>query len=570
MLNVEEKKIMYKSKIIFSLLILLFQYTAFAADPSDIYEQQQRAKRQEMEQQYRINEERVNIPVPEQKPQPSLDSSTADVKFFIQDFVIDDCDTKHFQWLHKYTEEYSGKIITLKEIFAIQKQLSDAVLKHGYVTSQVLIPEQDFKNTKTFKFIVVPGYIEDIRFKDENIMGTWRNAFPCGKGYILNSFDLEQGLEQMRRAGNQDVTMQIEPGTKTGWSVVVLDVKRTKSWSIETSWDDAGQKSTGRRELTTGLTLYNPTGLNDILSVGYTKDTVTHDDEFGTYNNNFYYSIPFKNLTFTASKYCNKYRQTTPLMYGDMYRYEGKTDTWELGINSLIHRDNSRKTQLTTKFIRRHKRGEDNFVGRVDNQELDTTAYQVGINHRQYIGQGMVDVLLYYQQGIPTLGAKAGWEDDIEDGATTKYKMLGWNLYYGTPLKTGKIKSRFSTTFRGQLTSDKLYGADHMSIGGRYSVRGFNGENTLAAENGYLLRNELAFQFAKLRHEMYIGLDYGRVWGKSDSFNIGNYLIGAFFGIRGNITKLINYDVFIGTPLKKPKGFKAGKTACGFNVNMSI
>ena len=68
----------------------------------------------------------------------------------------------------------------------------------------------------------------------------------------------------------------------------------------------------------------------------------------------------------------------------------------------------------------------------MDNQELDTTAYQVGINHRQYIGQGMVDVLLYYQQGIPTLGAKAGWEDDIEDGATTKYKMLGWNLYYGT------------------------------------------------------------------------------------------------------------------------------------------
>jgi hypothetical protein len=28
----------------------------------------------------------------------------------------------------------------------------------------------------------------------------------------------------------------------------------------------------------------------------------------------------------------------------------------------------------------------------------------------------------------------------------------------------------------------------------------------------------------------------------------------------------ISYDMFIGTPIYKSEGFKAGKTACGFNV----
>lgn len=562
--------LMAKIQYLEIICILLMQFVAFAAVPSDVYEQQQRAKRQEQEQQQRISEERAIVPVPEHSLSPLRDNITDETRFFIRNFIIDDCGTQHFQWLSKYIEEYNGKIVTFKEVFLIQKRLSDAILKHGYATTQVLIPEQDFQNSKTFKFIVVPGYIEGIYFEDYHVLGSISNAFPCGKGSILNSFKLEQGLEQMRRAGNQNITMDIVPGTKPGWSNIILNVQRTDPWSVDLSWDDAGQKSTGKKELNTSLTYHNPTGLNDILVFGYTQDTVNHDKEFGIHNNNFYYSVPFKDFTFTASKYYNSYRQTIPMPYDDIYRYEGKTDTWELGINSLLYRDNIRKTQLVTKLIRKHKRGEDNLVGRLDSQELDTAAFQIGINHRQYERQSMLDFLIYLQKGIPSCGAKPGIEDDIEDGARTRYKMFGWNFYYGTPVKLGSWKTKFSSTFRGQLTSDHMYGIEHISIGGRYSIHGFDGENTLAAENGYILRNEYAFQMEKLKQEIYFGLDYGKVWGLSDKFNIGDYLIGAYAGLRGTLGKQLNYDVFIGTPVKKPKGFKADKTACGFNMGLSL
>lgn len=536
------------------------------------YEQQQKARQLDREYRQRVNEVKVNIPLPKLEiEQPQISDKLSEVKFYIKDFVIDDCGSKKFQWLYKYVEKYNNKKITLKDIFAIQKTLSEAVLKKGYVTSQVLIPEQDFKTDKVVKFVIVPGYIERISFfYDEDLMGTCKNAFPCGPGDVLNTFDLEQGLEQMRRAGNQDVTMEIVAGDKVGCSIVLLYVNRSKSWSVDVSLDDAGQKSTGKREMTTSLTLYNPTGLNDIFSIGYTKDVVGHDKDFGIHNNSFYYSVPYQDFTFTAAKYYNKYRQTTPLLADDFYQYEGATDTWEIGADALLYRDSIRKTQLATKLLRRHKRGEDNIIGRVPSQELDTAAYQVGIHHRQYEGKGTFDVLLYYQKGIPSCGAKPGYEDNVQDGATTRYKMIGWNFYYGTPIKFGSWKTRFSTIFRGQLTSDKLYGTDHISIGGRYSVRGYDGENTLAAENGYLWRNEYAFQLTKLRHEIYFGIDYGKVWGQSDEFNIGNYLVGAFAGIRGNLTNQITYDVFVGSPIKKPKGFKADTKTYGFNLNMSL
>ena len=563
--------------IIAALLMALSLSSTALSAPGDIFEQQQKAKRQEMEQLQRINEKRITVDVPqqtqalpEQPAGPVRPEGTGSAEnFYVGRFTIDDCGTDKFQWLHKVTDQFAEKKVSLKQIFSLQKQLTNELYAKGYVTSSVIIPEQDYRRNKSFRFLVIPGYIEDIRFKDASMMGTWRNAFPCAKGDILNSYALEQGLEQMRRAGNQDVKIDIKPSEKPGQSVVVLDVKRSKSWTMDLSWDDAGQKATGRKELTGTLTLHNPTGLNDVLVLGYTQDTEKHNERLGVHNNSFYYSLPYKGLTFTASKYYNTYRQTTAMLDGSPYQFEGKTDTWEIGVNALLHRDRLRKTEFISKLIRRHKRGYDNLNGRLESQELNTAAFQVGINHRQYEKDGMLNLLLYLQKGIPGFGSEAGWEDATPEGQRTRYAMLGWSLYYGTPFKLGSIRPKFSTAFRGQYTKQKLYGADHMSIGGRYSVRGYDGENTLSAENGYVWRNELAFQIPKLKTEFYLGADYGRVWGPSDMFNIRDYLIGAFGGLRGKLGRQLSYDIFIGTPIHKPDGFKAGKTAAGFNINLS-
>lgn len=564
------KKYLSYIKAVTVLLCLLSTTTAFAfpMDIGDNYEQQQQAKRQEMEQQYRIEQERESMPkieAPIEVQEPVIPSQQQ--SFYVKDIVIDDSGTGEFQWVNKYVAERKERKFTLTDVIATQKVISDVLVKHGFVTTQVVVPAQNFKN-KILKFLIIPGYLEDIKFADEKKYGTWHNAFPCKKGDILNSHKLELGLENMRKAGNQQIDMKIEPGRKTGWSVVVLTIKRSKTWTVDVSWDDAGQESTGKHELTTGLTLHNPTGLNDILYYSYTKDTEGHEEEKGIHNYNLYYSVPIGKVNLTASKYSNKYKQTIPT-FGDDLVYEGKTDTWEIGGTQEIYRDGIRKTQLAAKLIRRHKK---NYADgeNLESQELDTTAYRVGINHRQYVGQGLFDAQIYFQKGVPWLNAKPGFEDDIVGGCTTKYEMYGWNIYYGTPIKLGAVKANYSLTFRGQHTENKLYGADHFSIGGRYSVRGYNGERSFAAENGYVVRQELGLPIGKTAIHFYFGIDYGRVWGPSDIFNMRDYLIGGFVGLRGNITKQINFDVFVGKPIRKPEGFEADSTTIGFNVNARI
>ena len=115
--------------------------------------------------------------------------------------------------------------------------------------------------------------------------------------------------------------------------------------------------------------------------------------------------------------------------------------------------------------------------------------------------------------------------------------MWGGSLNIGTPVKLGKAIGRYTFTARGQYTNNTLYGTEHFSIGGRYTVRGFDGEQTLAAENGFFLRNELGIPLTKLNMEPYIGMDYGRVWGPSSEYLLGNELAGIVFGLRGTLAK---------------------------------
>ena len=553
-------------KIYLGLSIFALSYNTCVAAPlsPDKYEQQQTAKRQIKEQ-----EARINAPAVKNEEKQILSSEVVlpkeKVKYKIDSFVIDDDNTGRFQWLLKDLKKYEHRRIGAKGISTIMKYLQGRIMNRGFITTRILVPEQDI-SSKQLVFKVRLGIIEDIKFADEKKIGTAKNAFYSKSGDLLNIYDLDQGLEQMKRVPRQDVKMKLLPGKETGKSVVMLDVNRERFWSAGISWDDSGLYSTGKHQMTGDLAIYNPMNWNDILSVSYTNDT-ENDSTLSSKNYSFYYSVPYGKYTFSVNHYRNEYEQDVPALV--QYTQKGVTSTWDFGVQRLLYRNNSRKIQASAKIIHRHKQGYLNNE-EVKVQELQTTAYQLGLMQRQYVGAGTIDAMVYFQKGVPILGAMAGWDDFDPNYMTTRYNMWGFTFYYGIPFKMFEGNARYSLTSRGQFTEGMLYAVDQFSIGGRYSVKGFRGENSLSAENGFVVRNELSFPIEKLNAEPYIGVDYGRVWGKSDEYNVGSKLAGAYIGIRGKIVNRLTYDGFVGTPIYKPEGFKAGKTACGFNLYLQI
>ncbi|WP_268907111.1 POTRA domain-containing protein, partial [Collimonas silvisoli] len=151
----------------------------------------------------------------------------------------------HFRFAQDYLRQYNGACIGKAGLDLIVKRLTNLMLKRGYSTTRLGIPEQDL-SSGVLKLVLVPGVIRAIRFADPSLYGTWRNAFPTGPGNLLNLRDLEQGLEQMKRIPSQDVSMEIVPGEMPGESDVVITVKRGKPWKLTGTLDDSGAKGTGK------------------------------------------------------------------------------------------------------------------------------------------------------------------------------------------------------------------------------------------------------------------------------------------------------------------------------------
>ena len=150
-------------------------------------------------------------------------------------------------------------------------------------------------------------------------------------------------------------------------------------------------------------------------------------------------------------------------------------------------------------------------------------------------------------------------------------KIITADAGMNVPFKIGRQNFALDSNLHAQWHKTPLTQQDKLAIGSRYTVRGFDGETTLSAERGWYWRNDLSWQY-RPNHQLYAGLDTGRVSGPSAEYLLGRSLSGAALGVRGQSKAggTLSYDLFAAKPLHKPDRFQTAKTTFGFNLNYSF
>ncbi|CAG9263443.1 Outer membrane transporter CdiB-2 [Burkholderia diffusa] len=470
-----------------------------------------------------------------------------------------------FSFAREWLEHYAGQCVGKQGIDVLVKGLSQAILARGYVTTRVLLPEQDL-STGTLKFSLIPGVIRHVRFADEKPRGTWKTAFPTRDGELLNLRDLEQGLEQMKRVTSQDVSMQIVPADVPGESDVVLDVKRSKPWTVVASIDNSGTRATGKLQGNLSLGIDNPLGLNDIFNIGVSQDLEFGDKRLGSHGWNGFYSIPWGYWTATLSAYTNTYYQQIAGV-NQTFVASGNSKTVDFKLARVLARG---QNDVFGAYARLSRRFGQSFIEdtEISQQRRNNTMIELGLTDRHYFGGAQFDGSLAYRQGVGGLGAQ---EDTLsaDGGPAYRFKMAVLDANLSIPFVIAQQPLRYVTTFHGQYTGNTLYYIDDLTIGSRYTVRGFDGETMLAAARGFYSRNELQAPIGQTGQAVYAGIDYGRVWGPQPVALVGTQLAGAVIGVKGSIATRLGacgYDLFAGTPIYKPSGFPTARVTVGFQV----
>jgi hemolysin activation/secretion protein len=161
-------------------------------------------------------------------------------------------------------------------------------------------------------------------------------------------------------------------------------------------------------------------------------------------------------------------------------------------------------------------------------------------------------------------------EEQFGDG-TSRMELITADLNLNVPWSIKNTAINFNSAVHAQWNKTRLTAQDKIAIGGRSTVRGFDGEMSLSAERGFYVRNDLSISYLP-NQSIYLALDAGHVSGPSTQWLLGQTLVGAAIGLKGQFKAggNLQYDVFVGMPVKKPNGFNTRHTTYGFNLNYSF
>jgi hemolysin activation/secretion protein len=470
-----------------------------------------------------------------------------------------------------------GRCLGVQGINAVMNRVQNVIIAKGYVTTRVLAAPQDLK-AGLLQLTVIPGHVGAIRFTpDSSKRISMGNAAPINAGDILNLRDIEQSLENFKRVPTADANIQIEPSSenKPGQSDVVIKYQQRFPLRISVGVDDSGLNSTGKYLGNTTLSGNNLLSLSDMFYVNYNHDLGGGDSgKRGTKGYTAHYSIPWDYWLLSATTSSNDYHQQVAGALQN-YIYSGTSQNAEVKLNRLIYRNSINKTNLSLRgFLRKSF----NYIDdtEIEVQRRRTAGWELGFNQSWYLGAAILDYNLAYRRGTGAEDALKAPEEGFGEG-TSHMKMLLGDLNLSVPFSVnapwGKQALQYTANLRGQTNYTPLTPQDRFSIGSRFTVRGFDGQQTLIADHGWLIRNELIAPIASSGQSVYWGLDYGEVGGQSSKYLIGKYLAGTVIGLRGGVGSQrfgnLSYDVFVGKPINKPQGFATHESVAGFSLNYS-
>lgn len=477
----------------------------------------------------------------------------------------------------------AGMCLGANNLQKLQKAAQQIVLSRGYITSQAIIQPQDMIDG-ILRLDVIAGKVGDIRYQEkrnektaEGSISGFNNKFPLYKNKILNLQDIEQGLENLRRLPSVETNIQIMPSEEEGKSDLLVNWQQDKPVRFSIGIDDSGSKTTGKYRGNFSLSVDNPFGLSDLFYVSYGRglahqtkltDEAGVETKSGSRSYSLHYSVPVKKWLFSFNHSGYRYHEATE-GYTVNYDYNGKQYGNDLTAERMIWRNGHHKTTAAAKLWSRQ------VSKYIDDTEIEVQRHRMAgweaeFRHRAYLGRWQLEGKLSYKRGTGMRQSIPVQEEDDSTDAS-RMKVITAEIDASVPFKLGKQQFSYETSFFTQWNKTPLVSQDKLTIGSRYTIRGFDGDQSLSGERGFYWQNTLAWYFHP-RHQFYLGVDTGHISGESTQYMTRKGLTGATIGFKGSqkIGGNLYYNLFMGKPLHKPEGFKTAKTTYGFSANYNF
>ena len=505
-------KTIYKNTI----MLIFFSLVSYAnADP--ITEQEQRERQKEIFEGF-MRDPTENIEKLTPDITPEIETEKNGTCFDITSINVSNATLISETKIKNIIDKYINKCNYLSDLKNIINEINALYIDSGYITSQSYITSQDISNG-TLDLSVIEGKIANIT-PNESFINT---AFFMQKNKPLNIRDIEIALENINRLNSNDATMSLAPSDEVGYTDVIVENNSTKRINGFVGVDNYGGKRTGEAQVSAGLGLENIFNINDILNIYYNTSNKHFQDE-NSIGNGYDFSFPIGRATFTFSQRNGRYEQFVRTGT-NTFLTQGRTKTYTFDTHYKLYHD------------QKHRLGVDASISNYKTRNMFASVHLDTSSYRLTRAKLSFDYL--YQIPGFYIYTDVSFTKGVDLFNNYHHTMLDDEYeYFNFSLSAMKdfYPFRYTMNLYSQYSNDELFGADKISIGGPYSVRGFNKEG-LSGNSGYYIRNELIYNsnfdiFDGLGNSIFMAIDAGAI--KEDDSSYGGKLVGFSFGTKLN------------------------------------
>ncbi len=411
---------------------------------------------------------------------------------------------------------YEGRELTIEELFALRLELSKLYLRHGYINSGVLIPDQKVSDGVVI-FREVLGTLTNVNVVGNgHLSGSYiRNRIKSAAGKPLQIGELQESLELLRQDPLiQRINARLTPGLRPGEAELAVDLEMAKPFQVVLGADNRRSASTGGEQATLSVAHLNLLGQGDAVSanLGWSAGHAIGSMEYS-------YPLSEKNTRIEASFSIDDAR----IIEKPFDKIDIRSRTTRAGLSVSHPWVRTPRQHLVSSLGIEKKHSQSTLLGFPfsfspgdRDGKSDTTVVSAGIEWTLRSRTRVFALSGALRRGIKAFHATIN--DEAPDGRFTAF--LG-QLQYAQSVKP----LRAELLFRGiaQLAAEPLLGIEKLPIGGFNTVRGYR-EYEFVRDNGMATSVELRIPIRSARPtrgwidplnlRVAPFVDYGRSWDK--------------------------------------------------------
>lgn len=470
-----------------------------------------------------------------------------DVSITLNKLEIPDSEVLSREELDAISLKYSGKKVTIAELYKAIDEINELYYKKGYITTRAILPAQKLEDN-IVKVLLIEGKIGQV-FVENNkkTKSSYIKRFlKVPEDVIPNIYNIRRNIQKFNLTNKTLLQIKMVAGEKpmtTDIYIVAIEPKSNRNTTIFT--DNSGGENSGKYRYGFSYTDSNLSGRCDIFGLS-TLFSKTSETGMVSYNT----PIGFDGSRVTLSHNTNNMRVSK----GYMKDLDVRGESHNTSINYVkpLRASNCDRSEIIVDI--QQQKSETKILG---NDFVKDTEKRFSIAYSKT--KIKKDTIFYFKPAY----------------VYNKHKNIDGEHHNGDRLTLDTMWQKYQK--RGDIITlrvsaqkdldDYIPSSDQYYLGGQYSVRGYH-ENVIGGDAGVNVKFDYSFK-TKIKGLNFITFfDWGRLNG--DTILTTKEIYSTGFGLeyhKGNLFM----SIYTGYPLKDKLGdTKVDKNVTNFVLSYSF